>query len=100
MTPQPPPRLGVRVQIRHHGRRPGGPQPQFHAMEETFDLPPDTTPGYGGEKGTATIRDWVAMARGETPACRNTIDSTLTTLRLLDAVYASSEGGRRVECGR
>jgi predicted dehydrogenase len=74
-----------------------GPQPQFHAMEETFDLPPDSTPGYGGAKGTATIRDWIAMARGEGPACRNTIDSTLATLRLLDAVYRSSEKGQRLE---
>lgn len=74
-----------------------GPQPQFHAMEETFGLPADTTPGYGGAKGTATIRDWIACARGEGSACRNSVDSTLEVLRILDAVYQSSEGGRRVE---
>jgi predicted dehydrogenase len=73
-----------------------GPQPQFHAMEETFDLPPDRAPGYGGAKGVATVRDWIALARAETSACRNTVDSTLTTLRVLDAVYRSSEEGRRV----
>jgi predicted dehydrogenase len=73
-----------------------GPQPQFHAMEETFDLPADRTPGYGGARGTAVIRDWIAAARGEVPACRNTVDSTLATLRVLDAVYASSEQGKRV----
>jgi len=73
-----------------------GPQPQFHAMEETFDLPTDSTPGYGGAKGTVTIRDWIAVARGELPACRNTVDSALATLRLLDLVYESSDTGRRV----
>ena len=73
-----------------------GPQPQFQAMEETFELPADPTPGYGGAKGTATIRDWIAAARGEVSVCRNTIDSTLDTLRVLDAVYQSSEDGRRV----
>jgi predicted dehydrogenase len=77
-----------------------GPQPQFHAMEETFDLPPDTTPGYGGAKGVATIREWIALARGEGEAatCRNSVDSTLETLRLLDAVYRSSDEGRRIGC--
>jgi predicted dehydrogenase len=74
-----------------------GPQPQFHSMEETFDLPADRTPGYGGAKGTATIRDWIAQARGEVSACRNTVDSTLETMATLDAVYQSSEKGRRVE---
>jgi hypothetical protein len=42
------------------------------------------------------MRDWIAVARGEIAACRNTVDSMLTTLRLLDAVYQSSEEGRRV----
>jgi predicted dehydrogenase len=73
-----------------------GPQPQFHAMEETFDLVADPTPGYGGAKGTATVRDWIATARQEVTACRNTVDSTVETLRVLDAVYRSSDEGRRV----
>jgi predicted dehydrogenase len=71
-----------------------GPQPQFHAMEEIFDLPPESTPGYGGAKGTATIRDWMAMARSTESVCRNTVDSTLATLQVLDAVYWSSEEGK------
>jgi predicted dehydrogenase len=83
------PRTGGRLVIH-------GPQPQFHAMEETFDLPADATTGYGGARGVELIREWVAMARGEVPACRNTVDSAVATLRLLDAVYASSEAGRRV----
>jgi predicted dehydrogenase len=75
-----------------------GPQPQFHAMEETFTLPEDKTAGYGGARGVETIREWVAAARGEGPAPRNTPESALTTLRLLDLVYQSSAEGRRVEC--
>lgn len=75
-----------------------GPQPQFYAMEETFAPPADPTPGYGGRKGGRTVRDWLAAARGEVPACRNTVHSTLQTLRLLDLVYQSSAEGRRVEC--
>jgi predicted dehydrogenase len=73
-----------------------GPQPHFHAMEETFDLPADTTPGYGGMRGVETLRDWIAQARGGGRACRSTPDSTLETLRVLDAVYQSSDEGRRV----
>jgi hypothetical protein len=42
------------------------------------------------------VRDWIAAARGEAPACRNAVDSTLSTLRVLDALYRSSEEGRRV----
>ena len=66
-------------------------------MEETFTLPADATNGYGGARGVHLIRDWVESAVGGENRCRNTIDSTLTTLRLLDAVYRSSEEGRRVE---
>jgi predicted dehydrogenase len=73
-----------------------GPQPQFHAMEETFDLPPDGKSGYGGSRGVATIRDWIEQARSGQKVCRNTLDSTLETLRLLDAVYQSSDEGRRI----
>jgi len=72
-----------------------GPQPQFHAMEETFDLPRDDTPGYGGARGVRTIREWIDQARGGA-ACRNTLDSTRETLRLLDAIYQSSDEGRRI----
>jgi predicted dehydrogenase len=73
-----------------------GPQPHFHAMEETFDLPADPMPGYGGARGVATIRDWIMQARSGRPGCRNTLDSTLETLRVLDAVYRSSDEGRRI----
>jgi predicted dehydrogenase len=86
-----PARPGTGGRFRIHG-----PQPQFHAMEETFDLPPDRTPGYGGAKGVAAVRDWLAAARGEVPACRNTVDSALATLRVLDALYKSSDEGRRL----
>jgi len=84
---------GSAGQLRIHG-----PQPQFHAMEETFTLPADTTAGYGGARGVALVRDWLAAARGEVLVCRNTVDSALATLRLLDAIYQSSDEGRRIEC--
>jgi predicted dehydrogenase len=73
-----------------------GPQPHFHAMEETFTLAADPTPGYGGERGVRLLREWIAAARGGPAACRNSVDSVMATLRLLDRVYESSEAGRRV----
>lgn len=73
-----------------------GPQPHFHAMEETFDLPADPTPGYGGARGAQTIRDWLIQAHAGGSVCRNTVDSTLATLQVLDAVYRSSDEGRRI----
>ncbi|MFM8469892.1 MAG: Gfo/Idh/MocA family protein [Limisphaerales bacterium] len=75
-----------------------GPQPQFHAMEEVFSLPADRTPGYHGYRSRELIRDWLAVARGERKECRNTTASTLATLELMDAMYRSSEEGRRVAC--
>jgi predicted dehydrogenase len=76
-----------------------GPKPQWHGMEETFSLPPDTTAGYGGCRGVELIRDWLqAASRQPAGSCRNTIDSTLATLEVLDLVYRSSAEGRRIEC--
>jgi predicted dehydrogenase len=74
-----------------------GPQPQFMAMEETFTLPVDPTPGYGGMRNVRLVRDWLAAARGGQAACRNTPRSTLVTLELLDAIYRSSHEGRRID---
>ncbi len=74
-----------------------GPQPQWHAMEETFRLPVDNTPGYGGYRGLQLIRDWLDAIRTGAP-CRNTPASTLATLELLDAIYTASSEGRHVEC--
>jgi predicted dehydrogenase len=75
-----------------------GPQPQFHAMEETFTLPPDTAKGYGGTRGVRLVRDWIDAARGGENTSRITVASCLALLRLLDLVYRSSEEGRRIEC--
>ena len=75
-----------------------GPQPQFHAMEETFTLPANKSPGYGGIRSVALIRDWIARARGEGNTCRNTPQSALATLELLDAIGRSSAESRRIEC--
>ncbi len=77
-----------------------GPQPQFHAMEELFSLPPDPTPGYGGARSRELIRDWIVVARGERKECRNTPASALAALELLDAMYRSSGERRTVELRR
>jgi len=90
--------------VRWEPNRPGtggvleihGPQPQFHAMEEVFALPPNKVPGYGGARTVALLQDWAAAARGDTKACRNTPRTVLTTLELIDAVYAASAQGRRL----
>ena len=73
-----------------------GPQPQFMAMEETFELPPDDTPGYGGKAMVALLRDWVRCAH-EGGDCRNTPESMVAVLKTIDRIYESSRSGRRVE---
>jgi predicted dehydrogenase len=73
-----------------------GPQPQFHAMEETFTLPKDPTPGYGGARTVELLRDWIGEARGSKGSCRAGVDTTRDTLRLLDAIYRASEERRTV----
>lgn len=73
-----------------------GPQPQFMAMEETFELPPDDTPGYGGKAMIALLRDWVRSAH-EGGDCRNTPESMVAVLEIIDRIYESSHAGRRVE---
>ena len=73
-----------------------GPQPQFMAMEETFELPPDDTPGYGGKAMVALLRDWVCCAH-EGGDCRNTPESMVAVLKTIDRIYESSRSGRRVE---
>lgn len=75
-----------------------GPQPQFLAMDETFTLPADPTPGYGGQRNVRLVRDWIESASSGRATCRNTPRSTMATLELLDAIYRASEEGRRVEC--
>jgi len=74
-----------------------GPQPQFHAMEETFSLPPDTTPGYGGPRTQHLFRDWLTEVRGEGKICRNDVTSAMQFLQLLEAIERSSDERRRVE---
>lgn len=75
-----------------------GPQPQWDAMEETYALPPDQTTGYGGYRAVDLLSDWIAAARQPGTACRNTPESTLATLELIDTIYRSSAEGRRIEC--
>lgn len=75
-----------------------GPMPQWHGMEDRFELPVDTTVGYGGRRGLALVHDWLAAIKSPGQACRNTATSTLQTLQLIDAIYQSSRQGRRIEC--
>ena len=75
-----------------------GPQPQWDAMEETFALPVDNTSGYGGARGAGLVRDWLDATRNAGRQCRNTPQSTVDALALIDAIYQSSESGRRIEC--
>lgn len=75
-----------------------GPKPQWDAMEEVFELPPDHTPGYGGYRTVNLLTDWLAACRDRQRACRNTLESTVATLELIDLVYQSSKEGRRIEC--
>lgn len=72
-----------------------GPKPQWHAMEETFTLTTDATPGYGGVRGVKLVDDWLTAIVGG-GACRNTPASTTAALTVLDAIYESSQSGRRV----
>lgn len=74
-----------------------GPQPQWYAMEETFTIPATTVSGYGGKNGLALVRDWVAAISQRT-SCRNTLPSTVTTLRLMDLIHQSSREQRRIGC--
>ena len=75
-----------------------GPQPQWYAMEETFTIPADDTPGYGGCNGVALLRDWIETARGNQSQCRNTVESMQAVLQLIDAIYQASAEERRVTC--
>ena len=74
-----------------------GPQPQWYAMEETYDSPADMTPGYGGGAGVSLVQDWLAMIRGDVQACRNTTESMLATVRVVDTILQASKEGRRID---
>lgn len=97
---------GARRWVHWEPSRPGtggvleihGPQPQWHGLDETFSIPPDSTPGYGGRRGVDLLADWLAAAQRPDAVCRNTVESTRQTLELLDLIARSSESGRRIEC--
>lgn len=73
-----------------------GPQPQFQQMNEVYTISADPATGYGGRRGAALLRDWIDAARTGRD-CRNTPESALATLEVLEAIYASSQEGRRVD---
>jgi len=74
-----------------------GPQPQWYAMEETYDAPIDSTPGYGGGPGVALLEDWLSVIHGKSPACRNTTESMLATVKVVDTIIQASDEGRRID---
>jgi len=74
-----------------------GPQPQWHAMEETFAVAADSTRGYGGARGVALIAEWLDAIRNQHD-CENTAESSRATLAVIDAAYESSRTGRRIDC--
>ncbi len=75
-----------------------GPRPHWVAMEETFPLPADSTPGYGGRRGLALVRDWIDAARDGGRPCRNTPGSVRAVLEILDTIGQASREERRVHC--
>jgi predicted dehydrogenase len=74
-----------------------GPQPQWHAMEDTYASPADTKAGYGGDKGFLLVNDWLDCIRTGRRDNRNTTRGMLATLELIDAIYQSSREGRRID---
>jgi predicted dehydrogenase len=75
-----------------------GPQPQWHAMEDTLVAPADNTPGYGGRRGLLLVQDWLDCIRTGRRDNRCTARGMLAVLELIDAIYLSSREGRRIEC--
>jgi predicted dehydrogenase len=75
-----------------------GPQPQWHAMEDTYTAPADTKPGYGGDKGFLLVNDWLDCIRTGRRDHRNGIEPMLAALQLIDAIYQSSRESRRIDC--
>ena len=74
-----------------------GPKPQWNAMDEVFSIPPDNTPGYGGMRGAALIRDWLDAIQDGGRPCRNTPQSLVNALTLIDTIYESSASGRQLD---
>jgi len=75
-----------------------GPQPQWFALEESFAVPEDKTPGYGGKKGFLLVQDWLDCIKSGRRDNRNPIRPTIATLEVLDLIHQSSREGRRIEC--
>jgi predicted dehydrogenase len=74
-----------------------GPMPQWIGMEETFATSADSTPGYGGARGLALVREWLDAIAGK-GECRNTPESVLAVLELTDTIYEASRAACRIDC--
>ncbi|MEC7564379.1 MAG: Gfo/Idh/MocA family oxidoreductase [Planctomycetota bacterium] len=75
-----------------------GPQPQWYAMEDELQTDPDSVSGYGGAPGVALLEDWFAMIHGTVTACRNTTQTMLDTVMLVEQILTASDQGRRIDC--
>ena len=75
-----------------------GPKPQWNAMEEIYTIPESEITGYGGQRGWALVRDWLDSIFDGGRGCRNTPQSTVYALEVVDRIYQSSESGRRIDC--
>ncbi|MBX3412522.1 MAG: hypothetical protein KF708_07530 [Pirellulales bacterium] len=70
-------------------------------MDESFTLPADATACYGGVRTLDLLRDWYDAAEKKNSTgrqSRNTPESTVAVLDLIDVIYRSSAAGRRLEC--
>lgn len=63
-------------------------------VEEEHELP--DIGGYGGQVALDLINDWIESARNGRPSV-NSARNALRVLQIVDAVYRSSEEGRRVD---
>eukprot|EP01047_Picozoa_sp_COSAG01_P033723 COSAG01_NODE_2494_length_7578_cov_7.961626_9_plen_92_part_00 len=76
-----------------------GQNPQWDklAISETYTAPEDTTTGYG-QGACDLLNEWVNAARGGTAASiAPDAHAMVRVQQVLDAMYTSSQDGRRVE---
>lgn len=65
------------------------------APERKFSYAIKSEGGYGGQYGLAMLKDWISSIR-EDRSPVNTAENALRVLRVVDAIYESSEKGKRI----